>query len=544
MTQKYGQAEHFVYLGISNWFKFKQMKKILTLLYILTLAWAQFSCKSNRSDAPANASSSSTAQFTQNNRAALVLKHSAVVDTLMAQFQRAEHLSSISYGLVMDDTLIYSQSVGLTNPANGRRPDAHTPFRIASMTKSLTALAILKLAEEGKLDLHQPAENYLPELAGLVYPTPDAPKIAIHHLMTMTAGFPEDNPWGDRQLSDTDEELLQLIREGISFSTSPGTGFEYSNLGYAILGQIVQRVSGMPYRTFMDEQIFKPLGMQESYWDFDGDLIQPLAHGYRWEEDQWKEEPLLKDGAYACMGGLICTIADWGKYMVYLMSAWSDAPAYGPVSKSSLRLMQSPWAYRGVNQRLDALGKTCAETSFYGYGLGWRRTCKSLTYLAHSGGLPGYGSIHIFVPELSLGIVAFSNGTYAGVGAPALKALDTLITLTELAPRTRPVSVQLQQAKNELIKLLPDLKNDQGDTIFAENFYLDESKLLRRKSYQEVFQKIGSIQTIGEIMPMNNLRGTFEITGEKGALEVFFTMSPETLPKIQALDIKFLPGNK
>lgn len=479
--------------------------------------------------------------YTQADRKLRLLAQVHILDSLMARYQQENHLPSIAYALVGDEGLLYHQSLGVTHVLQGRRPDEHTPYRIASMTKSLTAMAILKLQEMGHLELHHPAEDYLPELASLKYPSPDAPRITVHHLLTMTAGFPEDNPWGDRQLSDTDEELLALVRAGISFSTLPGSTFEYSNLGYALLGQIIQRVSGQPYRRFMQEQIFQPLGLQESYWDFDGPMVQTLAQGYRWEEEQWKEEPLLKDGAYACMGGLISTLADWSKYMAYLLSAWTNETMAGPISKASLRLMQSPWAFRSVSQRLDASGKFCAESSFYGYGLGWRRTCQSRTYLAHGGGLPGYGSIHVFIPELGLGVVAFSNGTYAGVGVPAVKALDSIIQVAQLEPKKLIPSRLLRQAKTQLETLLPELGDELADSIFAENFYLDEPKSLRRAHLQTLFARAGALKSSGDLIPQNNLRGTFQLDAERGILEVFFTMSPETQPRIQALDVKFIP---
>ena len=90
------------------------------------------------------------------------------------------------------------------------------------MTKSFTAMSILKLRDEGKLSLDDPAEKYVPELASLKYPTTDSPKITVRHLLTHSTGFPEDNPWGDQQLSITDAQLSQMLRSGVPFSNAPG----------------------------------------------------------------------------------------------------------------------------------------------------------------------------------------------------------------------------------------------------------------------------------------------------------------------------------
>jgi CubicO group peptidase (beta-lactamase class C family) len=131
------------------------------------------------------------------------------------------------------------------------------------MTKSFTAMAILKLRDAGKLQLSDAASLYIPEMKSLKYPTTDALPISIFNLLTMSAGFPEDNPWGDRQLADTDEDLLRLMKEGVSFSNTPGAEFEYSNLGYALLGKIIANVSGKSYQQYVTENILLPLNMTD-----------------------------------------------------------------------------------------------------------------------------------------------------------------------------------------------------------------------------------------------------------------------------------------
>ena len=147
--------------------------------------------------------------------------------------------------------------------------DSGTAFRIASMTKSFTALAILKLRDEGKLSLDDLAEKWVPELAGLTYPTTDSQRLTIRLLMSHATGFPEDNPWGDQQLAVTDEEMSKMMRAGIPFSNAPGVAYEYSNYGFAILGRIVTKASGMPYRRYVQENILKPLGMTSTHFHID-----------------------------------------------------------------------------------------------------------------------------------------------------------------------------------------------------------------------------------------------------------------------------------
>ena len=93
---------------------------------------------------------------------------------------------------------------------------------------------------EGKLKLDDPVSSYIPEMKDQRL-TADAPAITVRNLLTHSAGFPEDNPWGDRQLAKTDEEMIAMIKNGISFSNDPGLAYEYSNMGFAMLGYIIKK---------------------------------------------------------------------------------------------------------------------------------------------------------------------------------------------------------------------------------------------------------------------------------------------------------------
>lgn len=258
--------------------------------------------------------------FEDTARASKIKKVTAVVDTIFAKYARGNHNPAIAYGIVVDDQLIYSNSVGYSNLEKKIPATSDSRFRIASMTKSFTAMGILKLRDEKKLRLTDAAALYIPEMKNLKYPTADAMPITIFNLLTMSAGFPEDNPWGDRQLSDSDEDLLKLMKEGVSFSNNPSEAFEYSNLGYALLGKIISNVSGMSYQQYVTSTILKPLGMNDCGYEYTTMPQDKVAVGYRWEDEQWKPVALLKDGSYASMGGMICTIEDFAKYMSFLLS--------------------------------------------------------------------------------------------------------------------------------------------------------------------------------------------------------------------------------
>lgn len=464
-----------------------------------------------------------------------------IVEKIYKDAAEKRHLPGIAFGIVLDGKLVYSGGVGYTDVAKKIAATPKSLFRIASMTKSLTAMAILKLRDEGKLRLDDPAENYIPELKTHKYLTADAPRITVRNLMTHSAGFPEDNPWGDRQLADSDADLLKLIKDGITDSNVPSFTYEYSNLGFAMLGHIINVVAGKPYQQYITETILKPLGMNDTQWEYTKVPAEKLALGYRWQDEKWLEEPLLHDGSYGAMGGLITSIDDFSKYVALHQSAWppSDTPDNEPIKRSSIREMQKPWTLSGLNaQAKNSAGQLCPEVTGYGYGLRWGQNCKGQVGIGHTGGLPGFGSQWRILTDYGIGIISYANLTYAGMGAVNTVVLDTLVGIGKLPPRQLPVSPILAQRKAELVKLLPDWTNAEQSGIFAENFFPDKSVAIRRKVVQDLYAKVGKIERIGALIPENQLRGHFLMEGSTANIDVFFTLTPENPALVQQLDFR------
>ena len=451
------------------------------------------------------------------------------------------HYPGIVWGVVMDGQLVLSGADGVVNLESKSPVTTRSLFRIASMSKSFTAMAILKLQEEGKLRIDDPAYQYVPEMKDLKYLTQDAPVITIRNLLTMTAGFPEDNPWGDRQLDDTNEELIEVIRQGVSFSNVPSFTYEYSNLGYALLGNIVGRVSGMPYQKYITQNILLPLGLESTRWEYEGTPDSLLALGYRWEDEQWKPEPYLHDGSYGAMGGLITSMDDFHKYVAFHLSAWppKNGPEEGPVSRATLRAMQTMNNPSVLSGSKNYEGETCPSVYGYGFGLRVSKNCEGLYQAGHSGGLPGFGSNYVFFPECGIGIMSFDNRTYGGTTSINNKVADLLGRNGLLEPRVLPVSEILEKRKKEVMKLITTWDGALEKEILAENFYPDKSREHRRRAIDEVFERAGEIGEVGPLVPLNQLRGTFRMRGENGDVAVFFTLTPEAMPKVQRLDVWF-----
>jgi CubicO group peptidase (beta-lactamase class C family) len=462
-----------------------------------------------------------------------------VIEKLYQDYSEENHFPGLAFGLVVDGQLILSGANGFSEIAKSVKATPGSLFRIASMSKSVTAMGIMALRKEGKLKLDDPAYLYIPELKSMSSLTTDAPPITVRHLLTHAAGFPEDNPWGDRQLDTKDEELIALIKKGISFSNVPGITYEYANLGFAMLGKIITNVSGKPYQEYINEVIFKPLGMNSTIWEYSKAPKELLAHGYRYEDDVWKEEELLHDGTYGAMGGLITSIDDFSKYVAFHLSAWppSSLPEKGPVLRSDVREMQMPWNFSGLNASYKyPSGRACAMMSAYGYGLRWSRDCAGRTGIGHTGGLPGFGSQWQILPEYGIGIIAHANRTYAGMATINTAVLDTIISLAGLKPLPVKVSNILRQRKEQLVKLVPDWKNAEQSGIFAENFFPDRSVSHRKKELDVLLAKTGNITGSTDMNAENQLRGTFLLKGTSGDIRVYFTLSPENPALIQQLD--------
>lgn len=481
--------------------------------------------------------------FSDANRLQKIKATLPQLDSLFSNYANVHHFPSLSYGLVVDGKLIHTYHKGIINIISQRPASSTSAYHIASMTKSFTAMAILKLRDEHKLSLDDPISKYIPEARNMVLPTADSPPITIRLLLTHNSGFPEDNPWGDRQLGRSAEWLRHLYKNGVSFSTTPGTGYEYSNLGFATVGLIIQNICGEPYQNYIRKNILLPLGMTNTWWDYSNVPPNQLAMGYRYVERNWIAQPLLHSGIFGAMGGLITTIEDFSKYMAFQLSAWPprNDPESGPVNRSDVREMQHAWNFSRVWQNeKNYKGKDCFILDSYGYGLHQYVDCDGLKVITHSGGLPGFGSQWRIVPDYGIGIVAFANLTYAPLGTPLQAAIDSLMLWAQLKPRMVNPSAILEKRKKQIVDLLPSWNLAVESEIFADNFFDDYLLKDLKKQSTDAFEKAGKILEISDIDPMNGLRGTFLLKGENKSIKIFFSLSPETNPKIQAFNMKII----
>jgi CubicO group peptidase (beta-lactamase class C family) len=447
------------------------------------------------------------------------------------------------FGVVIDGELAVVKGFGVRDR---KAQDAVTPdtaFRIASMTKSFTVLAILKLRDEGKLSLDDPASKWIPEMARWTYPTRDSAPIRVRELLTHGAGFPEDNPWGDRQLAVSEEKLTQWLQKGLPFSTAPDTAYEYSNYGFALLGRIVSKASGIPYREYLEKQILAPLGMRASSLEPEMISSSLRAMGYKKIGDQLVEEPSLAHGTFGAMGGLVTTARDLARYVAYQLSAFPprDEEDRGPVRRSSQREMQKASRWRNLTaSRPTPDARLAVVTASYGYGLRISSDCRFEHIVGHGGGLPGFGSYMMWLPDYGVGMFAMANLTYAGPTAPMSDAFDVLLKTGALKPRQLPPSPVLTTTRDSIMRLWSKWNEREAETLAADNFFLDTSADLRRKEIDKMKNDVGECRQIGEVQPENLLRGKFRMNCERGFVDASFTLAPTMPPKLQFL--RFTPA--
>ena len=487
-----------------------------------------------------------SAQFTDPDRATKLAAGFGEVDRLVNEFLAREHVPGAAWGIVIDGKVAHIGTSGLRDVATGAKVQSDSVFRIASMTKSFTAIAILQLRDAGKLSLDDPVEKFLPELKALHYPTADSPRLTLRHLLTHSGGFPEDNPWGDQQLSLDEASFTALLRSGIPFSNPPGVAYEYSNYGFALLGRVITRVSGMPYSRYIEKHVLRPLDMRSTTLEPAKVPTQQLALGYRWEDNQWKLEPQLADGAFGAMGGMLTSIDDLTRYVGAFLAAWPprDGAESPPLSRSSLREMQQAWRPNNATVTHTPEGALQLVVASYGYGLRISQTCHFRHVVAHTGGLPGFGSQMRWLPEYGVGLIGFGNRTYTPWGKVFDAALPALLATGGLQPRQvqpAPAFTSAQVAVSSLVINGWDDAVARG--MAAMNLFLDSDITHRRAMLAALHAEIGGTCRVrqGSTRLENSLRGTWLIDCEGGTAQASITLAPTVPAKVQFLEVKRVP---
>jgi CubicO group peptidase (beta-lactamase class C family) len=471
----------------------------------------------------------------------------AAAAAIAESFQHGGGQPGIAYGIVANGELIHSDGIG-QRWLGGPAPDADTVFRIASMTKSFTAAAVLMLRDQGALRLDDAVEMYVPELVGLKGPTADSPTLTIRHLLTMAGGFPTDDPWGDRQQGLPLAAFAELLRGGLSFAWAPGTRFEYSNLGYAILGRVVATAAGSAYLDFMTNELIKPLGLGRTTFDPAGLPATQLARGYRRVDGQWSEVPFDPYGAFAPMGGLFSTVRDLARWVAGMIDAFparDDDDGRHPLRRASRRELQQP--HHGLSfvpdaSSFDDLSKLSSRS--YGYGLFVEDDARHGRVVSHSGGYPGFGSHMRWHPQSGIGVIALGNSTYAAARTVAAEMLAALLNghserPSGPAPGNRGAWAATLEARADVERLLTRWDDAIAARWFSENIDLDEPVSRRRAEMERIREQIGDLRPEEGQKPVHDSPAhcAWWLRGPHGRVQVEIRLTPEKPPRIQTLGL-------
>jgi CubicO group peptidase (beta-lactamase class C family) len=496
----------------------------------------------------------------------------ARLDAEMARHHARGTEPGLAYGVLDRGRLVHTGGLGEREIGTGRVPDADTVFRIASMTKSFTAAVILTLRDEDLLRLDDPVADYVPEVADLAPPTTDSPSMTLRHLLTMTAGFPTDDPWGDRQQSLTRAGFDDLLRRGLSFAWAPGTTFEYSNLGYALLGRVIESCTGMLYRDVLWQRLLSPLGLTATVFEAAQVPQDRLARGYRTRDGAWVDVPSDGYGAFAPMGGLFSSVRDVSSWVAGLVDAFpprNDPPDPHPVRRSSRREMQSP--HRLVGSELDWSSLSSlpvARAVSYGFGLRHSQDARHGVIIGHSGGYPGFGSHMRWHQQSGRGVIVLANGTYAPAHVAADRALALLLDdladsgrhpapaehrPTALAAhrgdqrRPPPSGVRVWprtlQAKAQIDRLLQRWDDEVAAAVFADNVDPDEPLTHRRAQIDRIRTQLGPFSPDDEapLQHQSPAHCRWWLSAPRGRIRVDILMTPQLPALVQSLVLIPIP---
>ena len=293
----------------------------------------------------------------------------------------------------------------------------------------------------GVLRLDDPVTDFVPELRGQAGVTADSPAISLRHLLTMTSGFPTDDPWGDRQQGTPLPDFAAMLARGVRSAWAPGTRFEYSNLGYALLGRVISAMAQADYPDFVRARLLSPLGMTRTGFEAGEFDSAGLARGYARGPDGWTELTPDPSGAFAPMGGVFSCVRDLARWVDGFAAAFPPGGERGgdphPLYPATRREMQQPAVTMPRAQPRFPGDPAAGSQNGYGFGLFTEETSAWGRLVYHSGGYPGFGSHMRWHPDTGLGVIVLANSTYAGASVLAARLMDEVLRAAAAEDRGR-----------------------------------------------------------------------------------------------------------
>jgi len=348
------------------------------------------------------------------------------LDALAREYIKNGKAAGLGVGVCRNGKVTLCRAYGYADVATQKPLDIHSVFRIASVTKTFTAIAILQLKNQGKISLTDPLSRFLPRF-------PRSGEVTVRQLMSHTAGvhdyvFGGLPPGTSRHWTSTAEFVTRLAKVDPLYDFDPGTRFAYSNSGYILLGAVIEEASGQTYESFLSEHIFEPLGMSDTAVDHTGDSVPDRALGYGLKGNQPGQFVQVNDDGMLpfSAGAIRSSLAD--------LLRWQQAFFAGKLlPMADVILMSTPskttdgklvddarWFPRGVNpKRPDFL-----TSDNYGLGLEIAAAYGHKS-IGHDGGISGYNSIVEHFPEDDSDLILLAN-TNNGVVDLWMKIIDSM----------------------------------------------------------------------------------------------------------------------
>jgi CubicO group peptidase (beta-lactamase class C family) len=311
-----------------------------------------------------------------------------------------EDIPGISMGVVYDQDMIWSRGFGFADVAKKRPATPGTIYSICSISKLFTSIATMQLWEQGKLRLDDPIKKYLPWF-NIQDKYPDAPEITIQGILTHSSGLPReaDYPYwtGPEHIFPTREQIIQRL-SGQEELYPADTFYQYSNLGMALLGEVVAAVSGQDYRAYVKENILDVLGLQDTTPEIpEGQKGKKLATGYsmKLRDGERKEIPFYLVNGIAPAAGFASTVEDLGRFASWQIRLLEKGGKEVLAVNTLKKMHRVHW--------FDSDWKTT-------WGLGFsvsRRNDK--TYVGHGGSCPGYRTQLSLRPKDKIAVIVMTN---------------------------------------------------------------------------------------------------------------------------------------
>jgi CubicO group peptidase (beta-lactamase class C family) len=447
-------------------------------------------------------------RFDDPDRKAKLVAAAQKVDTAVADELARQHVPGLALGIVVDGELVYAKGYGVADVDANTAPDLDTAYRLGSLTKAFTALSILALRDDGVLTLDDPLVRWIPEAAGIVYPTRDAAPITLRQLITHTSGLPREY---DRAKTATEADVLAQL-QGLALESPPGQTFSYSNLGFVLLGTTIAHASHLAYRDFVAKRIFAPLGMTASAFD----STPKLAPAYK--DNNRTPDKLTEYRLAVGAGGIVSTVRDLARYVAFQLAAYpprSDADA-GPIRRASVRESHATGFAIGARvTRRD--GKLDLDASSYGFGWIAHRTCDGNDLIEHNGGIDSYRTSITMLVHHGVGVIALTNFGNANTDRITERVIAELRASGALKPYVAHPSVAPEF--DAAMKRFLTAYNSPSDATLRD-------MLAREPGPRELDELVGYKQLHGECSSFTLAHATaptdatFALTCERGHFEV------------------------